>query len=336
MDADGCGLADDQTVIPRATVVSNRAMAAAALPLTIAVRADQLDAVDEVCGAALGCAQSDLLGQLLVLVVFGLVTVFVLAAAQRVNEARAELAAERSRTSTEQEAFARFARQVAGVEPSAGTYQLTSTDGGASAVSVADPPPPDDRLETVRDAYRETVMAMDHYEAEYGEPLARNLREEFGEEIAMAVMNGDQLTPELKNVLVERAREAAHERERLRYRLDREADALESAHDELQTVGAAVQEAEQRALADRGYRELVDEWNRLGELESRISRLLTRRQEALQSRRLSGGADPWRSIRSYLYGDLGTTFPVLSDGAALADRVKGARSRVLGALTNRV
>lgn len=310
-------------------------MAAAALPLSIAVHANQLDAVEEVCTTALGCAQSDLLGQLLLLVVFGLVTVFVLAAAQQVRKARAELSEERSRTATEQEAFARFARRVAGVEPSANTYQLASADGTVSATTVATHSPSDRRLEAVREAYRETVMAMRHFDEEYGEPMVRHLREEFGQEVATAVADGDQLTPELKAVLVERAREAARDRERLIHRLDREADALESADDELHAIGATVKEAEQRPLRALGYRELADEWNRLGELESRLSRLLADRQETLLSRGRSDRADGHPSLRRYLYADLDTTFPVLADGAVLADRVKAARSRVLGLLTRR-
>jgi type II secretory pathway pseudopilin PulG len=213
-------------------------MAAAAHPLSIAVHANQLDAVEEMCTAALGCAQTDLLGQLLLLVVFGLVTVFVLAAAQQVREARSELSQERSRTATEREAFAQFARRVTGVEPSTSTYQLASTDGAVSATAVAMPPPSDGRLEAVREAYRQTVMSMRHYDEEYGEPMARHLREEFGEEVATAVADGDQLTPELKAVLVERAREAARDRERLIHRLDHEADALEAADDELHAIGA--------------------------------------------------------------------------------------------------
>lgn len=310
-------------------------MAAAALPLSISVHANQLDAVEEVCNTALGCAQTDLLGQLLLLVAFGLVTVFVLAAVQWVSEARAELSQERSRTATEQEAFDRFARRVAGVEPSASTYQLAPADGAVSAASVTAHMPSDGRLEAVREAYRDTVMAMGHYEEEYDEPLVRHLRQEFGQEVATAVADGDRLTPELKGVLVERSREAARDRERLIHRLDREADALESAADEIHAIDATISEAEQRPLGRLGYRELTDEWNRLGELESRLSRLLAGRQETLQSRSEPGRTDGHRSLHRYLYADLDTTFPILTDGAVLADRVKGARSRVLEVLTSR-
>lgn len=306
-----------------------------ALPLSISVHANRLDAVEEVCGPALGCAPTDVVGQLLLLVVTGLLAVFVLAAIQRVSEARTAVSEERSRTATERQAFARFARQVARLESSRSAQQLASADGVVAAATVSSHSPPDRRLEAVRDAYQETVMGMPHYEEEYAEPLARHMREEFGEEVATAVTSGGQLTPELKQVLVERSREAAAERERLMHRLDREAEALDAADEQFTAIAADLDEAEGSSLTDFGFERLVDEWNRLGELESRLSRLLGRRQETLDANELSPLGDGRQSLHDYLYGDLDTRFPILADGAVLADRVKGARSRVLAALTAR-
>ena len=305
-----------------------------ALPLSISVHANQLDAVEEVCGPALGCAGSDVLGQLLLLVVFGVVAVFVLAAVQRVSEARSAVSEERSRTATEREAFSRFARRVAHVEPSAAGYQLTAGDGAVSAASVVGRAPSDGRLDAVRDAYRETVMSMPHYEEDYAEPIERHLREEFGREVATAVTDGDRLTPELKQVLIDRAQEAASDRDRLIRHLDREDEALGDAAEELTAVLEDVEEAETRPLERLGYRQLADEWNRLGELESRLSRLLAERQVTLRDGDPPGRSDGGLSFRRYLYADLETPFPVLADGAVAADRVKGARSRVIRALLN--
>lgn len=307
----------------------------AALPLSISVHANRLDAVEEVCGPALGCATSDVLGQLLLLVVTGLLAVFVLAAIQRVSEARTVVSEERSRTATERQAFARFARQVARLDPSRSAQQLAPADGVVAAASVSSHSPPDRGLEAVREAYEETVMDMPHYEDEYAEPMARHIREEFGEEVATAVTDGGQLTPQLKQVLVDRAREAAAERERLMQRLDREAEALEAAEEQFGSITAELDEAEGASLQDREFERLVDEWNRLGELESRLSRLLGRRQETIETNELSSRGDGQQSLYDYLYRDLDARFPILADGAVLADRVKGARSRVLAALTAR-
>lgn len=308
---------------------------AAAPPLSISVHANQLDAVEEVCGPALGCAPTDALGQLLILAVTGLVAVFVLAAIQRVSAARAEVAEERSRTATEQDAFARFARQVARLEPSRSAPQTARADGMGAAAAVSSLSPPDRGLEAVRETYRGTVMAMPHYEEEYGESMTRHMREEFGSEVATAVSDGPRLTPQLKQALIDRAREAAVERDRLMRRLDREAESLEAADDQFTAIAADLEATETSSLEELGFERLGDEWNRLGELESRLSRLLGRRQETLESNGLSTQVSGQQSLYEYLYADLDTTFPILADGAVLADRVKGARSRVLAALTSR-
>jgi type II secretory pathway pseudopilin PulG len=311
-------------------------MVAALLPVSIAVHSKQLDAVDEVCGAAIGCPEADVLSQVLLLTVFGLLTVFLLATLQRVSEARAEVAEEQSRTATERDAFAAFAQAVAKLDPSPTGYQLAGGDGAAATVAMTGHTPSDDRLEAVRKAYRDTVMAMAHYDEEYAETLASHLREEFGEEVSTAVTNGDRLTPELRQVLVRRAREAANERGRLIDRLDREAEALEAATTELEVVVAAVEDAEDRRLADLDFRALADEWNRLGEFESRLTRLLERRQEALHSQWQSGSHQGLRTLQHYLYVDLDTAVPLLADGAVLANRLDATRSRLLATLTSRV
>lgn len=304
----------------------------AAHPLSISVHTNQLEAVDEVCDATLGCAQSDLLGQLLVLVLTGLLAVFVLAVIQHVRQARRSVDEERSRTATERDAFTRFARSVSRIEP-ASTARYVRADGTGSTLTASGAPPPDRGLQAVQDAYRDTVMAMAHYEEEYDEPLARHMSEEFGEEVATAVTGGEQLTPALKEVLIRRSRSAAADRDRLMARLDDERDALDEASEEFERLAATVDEADERRLRERTYEQLIDEWHRLGETESRLRRLLERRQEQLDP---DVDANPDRpSLQGYLYAGLSTTYPVLADGSAMGARIKEARSRVLHALTRR-
>lgn len=308
-------------------------MAAAALPLTISVHTNRLDAVDEVCDAALGCAQSELLTHLLLLVATGLLAVFVLAAIIHVREARAAVSEERSRTAAEQQAFSSFAREVSRIDAGSAPAQLTPATGAVSAVTSAQSSP-DRRIQQVREAYERTVMATDHYEEEYDEPLARHMGAEFGEEVAAAVESAAELTPPLKQALLQRAREAAGERERLMTKLDHEAESLAAADDELEALADVIDDAHSRPLTDRTFQQLQDEWNRLGEVESRLSRLLARRQEELSDRAATEQGDG-PSLSGYLYAPLDTTFPVLTDGATLFGRVKDARSRVLTALTRR-
>lgn len=309
-------------------------MPPATQPHSIPVHSNQLDAVDEVCSAALGCSQTDVIGQLLLLVVTGLVAVVIIAAAVHIREARATVSEERSRTATERHAFERFARKVSRFDASVTPVQPASAPGAGSAVSATSVPS-SRGLNQVRTAYEETVLEMDHYEEEYDEPLAEHMRRELGAELATAVDQSQQLTPPLKQALVGRAREAARDRERLITQLDRERETLDAADDELASIADAVDESAPRSVGGWTFPDLVDEWHRLGELESRVSRLLTRRQEALQARGPDGRRAGEPSLNAYLYERLDTTFPVLTDAAVIADRVKTARRRVLLALTSR-
>lgn len=304
-------------------------------PLSVAVHANQLDAVDQLCASTLRCAGVRAPETLLLLAVTGLLTLVVIVAAAHVREARATVTEERSRTATERRAFTRFSREVAGLEATGPAARIGHNPGAVATVS-ASIAPSKRGLEPVRTAYEETVLAMDHYVEEYDEPLAEHMGRELGEELATAVEQSQQLTPPLQRALVERSRGAARDRERLMSRLDHECDALEAADDELTAVADTVDEAAARSLAGWSFSRLADEWNRLGELESRLSRLLSGRQETLQDGHVIGPSDDQPSLNAYLYDGLETTYPVLADASALADRVKDVRRRVLVELTRRV
>jgi len=302
--------------------------------LTIPVNAPQLGAVDQLCTANLGCGQSDVLAQLLLLVVTGLVTVVLVATFVHLRHSLAAVAEEQSRTATERQAFSRFAREVAKLEAMGPTVQLGASPGGATAVSAA-VTPHHSGLERVLTAYEATVLAMSHYEEEYDEPLLENMRRELGDEVAIAVEENEQLTPALQAALVARSREAAADRERLMVRLDHEREALGAANDELARVAKAVDDFEAEPLDGKGFVRLTDDWQWLGELESRLSRLLRHRQSALQAGGLDDLDADRPSLNAYLYGSLDTTFPVLAEASALADRLRAVRRRVLLELTDR-
>lgn len=305
-----------------------------ATPLSVPVHSNQLDAVDEVCSAALRCSQGDVIGQLLLLVVTGLVAVVVIAAVVHIREARATVSEERSRTATERQAFTRFAREVARLEASGPAVQLGPASG-ATATMAAPSSPLDPALERVRSSYEETVLAMDHYEEEYDEPLVEHMGRELGEEIATAVVQNQQLTPSLQQALVDRARDAARDRERLISRLDHELEALDDADRELASLAQTVDEAGTRSLTDWSFPQLADEWHRLGEVESRLKRMVARRQESLETNAVHHRTSAPPSLNAYLYDRLDSSYPVLSDAADVAAQLKAVRRRVLLALTAR-
>ena len=70
-----------------------------------------------------------------------------------------------------------------------------------------------DRLDAVRGAYRETVMSVPHFEADYDESYTENVTEEFGPELATALVTGDRFDPFCRRTLLEAVGEGSTRRE---------------------------------------------------------------------------------------------------------------------------
>jgi hypothetical protein len=251
-----------------------------AAPLATRVQMRNLEAVDDVCRSAFGCGGLGLETVTLAAVTVVLALV-VVAVAVHVREATAAGDEERERLGIERDAFARFARQVADIEVPETSATVSTTGGIATAVTTA----PDDRLRRVQEAYRETVMAVAHFESDYGEPLGDNMAAEFGEDVAVAVVDGGRLTPQLKSALVQGSREAQRSRANLLSTLEAEAESLDRARTAIEEVdGEREAIAGRTSFADRSFEALEDDWERLGVLADRCRDLVAERGETLRER----------------------------------------------------
>lgn len=247
----------------------------------------------------------------------------------RLSNAREEVSAERSRTRAERDAFTRFKRRVARIDPdtprppdppSAGGGLLAAAGTASDGASLAD----------ARTAYAETVMATPHYETEYDETLAESLSAEFGDGVAGAMVgDGGTLTPQLRATLVGSADRACDEREELLADLDREEAAIDAAEDTLAPAATAAEEAREADLDGRSYGDLVADYERLEWHEERVEALLSDRQSTVHDR--ESDRPHWFE---YLYGRLSSPYPVvgaateaLSDLAAARDGIASAASR---------
>lgn len=261
----------------------------------------------------------------------GFVLLFLALAVAQIASARSLLEEERTRVTDEAEAFAAFARRVSDVE----IATMPVTDGGPAMTTALEAPPPDDGIETVRDAYRDTVMAVPHYDAEYDETLQTNMRLEFGEDVADAVDRGETLTPQLKGTLIERSRTAQRQRVALVGQLDVESDALDEAETTLRHCRQSADRLEEATLDDCTFDELSAEWRLLEDRRQAAESLLENRQETIQQREQETGARPGGpSFEQYLYDQVDATYPVLSEATSLVERIEAARSRVERALAS--
>jgi hypothetical protein len=279
--------------------------------------------------SAVGCGQPDTLAGLVMLMGLGVVTLLVLATFAYLTEAESVIDRERRRTRTERDAFLGFVHRVSNVD-----VTTARVDGGtAGAVAVqAGAPAEDPGLREVRRAYEETVLSMPHFEDEYGESMRDHMTAEFDGDVATAVADGRQLTPQLRETLVRHGRVAAGQRQRFLDTLECEERSLLDARDAFESVEDDLESMDGR-LADRSFDDLAATWERLGDVESECQGVVQERQRVLDQERES--AQDGMSFAAYVYQPMRASHPVLAEGATLAERVRTARNRVLRVLTAR-
>jgi len=263
------------------------------------------------------------------LVAFGLATLAVLVGLAYVYDGKDALAAERGRVRAERDAFRRFATRVESVS-------AAGHANAGDAPVIARTKPPDSGMRAVTDAYRETVMGVDHFEAEYGEGLATNVSAELSPEVAAALADEERLTPQLRGALVTQAREAAVRREELLDALDGEAAALGSAGERLRDVEGSIEDIESTRFLDYSFEELQAAYGRLQLLRDDCEDVLATRQETVHGDSPGPERTNGPAFRQYVYDSLDVSFPVLADGTELLDRIDDAESKVVRSLLRRV
>jgi type II secretory pathway pseudopilin PulG len=262
--------------------------------------------------------------------VFGVLTVLVLVGLAHVYDARDALADERERVADERDAFRRFAAKVQGIDASAGR----ATAGTDAPVAVRTKPP-DSGMGTVREAYRETVMGVPHFDDEYDEELVTNATAELSPEVAAALAGNGPLTPQLRKALATQSREAAASRENLIDAIDGERERVREATEDLERIEGAVAELDETAFLPYTYGELEDAYDRLEDARDDTDTLVTERQATLHAEGAGAQGMDGHDFRRYVYGSLDTTYPVLTDASALIDYVEDVQSQVVRSLLRR-
>lgn len=209
---------------------------------------------------------------------------------------------ERTEIDAERRAFEAFAEAV---------RDVTSPPerSGRPSVQQTLVDPSNDVAAEIREAYRDTVMSVDHYDAEYGESLEENVLAEFGPDLAQLVRpgGGRSFSDAHRRTLTGRAEQAARERESFLDVLERERESLRSARRAIREIVESLDDT------------LIPGWYRR-EFESRVDRIATERQSTIQGRSSLSRFEP-HSLCEYLYRDEPWTYPVLTSVARLRDSV---------------
>lgn len=202
---------------------------------------------------------------------------------------------ERTEVNAEQKAYTEFKQRVAGIE----TVTMPADGPGPAARTpvVETRSRQDERL---RNAFRQTVMSVDHYEAVYGEPLEEHAARELSAEVAAPLRQDTttRFTELYKTALTSAVEDAVSDREAFCDRLDDELASLVSARE---------------SLADRI--DSIDGTSVFAhdrpELSAELDAVAQARQETIQGRNHSPRADG-HDLCHYLYRDYSWTYPVLT------------------------
>ncbi|WP_254525901.1 DUF7260 family protein [Natrinema caseinilyticum] len=256
-------------------------------------------------------------------------TTATLTASGYLTDAKSVTETERTRVATERDAFRRFARLVESISVSEDTHTgpLVFAGGGDSGT---------EHLCTVRNAYRETVMNVPHFEDEYDENLRESLTLEFDDHLATALLDGQQFSPLLKNTVLVQATAARESREKLLDGIDDELTSLENARKRLREHDRAVERAmkPRRQLRTRSVPTLREYDAILREDEDRCEQLLADRQHEIHRENRSYSRSSKPALQQYLYDALDVTYPVLATVTERIQDIRGQRRLIRETMTN--
>jgi len=222
-----------------------------------------------------------------------------------VSTAREVVAAEFEEVDAERRAFEQFRDRVAGIETVSMSQSLPASQRSGFVQTRPQ------CVERVRNAFRETVMSVDHYDEVYGETLAEHFAAELSAELLAGLRPAgqSQFTDLYKRTLLAGIDSAIEQRETFCDLLDNERASLETSADELAAAVDELDGTRVPAHVRADFAETLDDVAR-------------RRQETFAGRTSSPRTDG-HDLCSYLYEDCGWTYPVLTAVTRLRGGVNG-------------
>lgn len=250
-----------------------------------------------------------------------------IAASGNVPAAKVAVEREREQLIQERDAFRQFATEIESIPvlthgreelPPIGVKQTSASKG---------------QLGSARAAYRQTIMELDHFDHVYDEGLYENMSSELSDDIATAVVHGDQFSLPVKRTMMYQSMQASARRENLLETIDAERDSLEYAQDQLRELSDVLDD--DPVVTELTLTELFTYEERVDRYLRRCEQLLRTRQRDIhaENRVLSELSVPF--VQTYLYEDLETNFPVLADGLRQYSRLESRQRAVHDEITYR-
>jgi hypothetical protein len=238
-----------------------------------------------------------------------------------IDRARTRVQAEQEAVDARLDAIDDFVDRVErlSTDPAPAATGTVATRGGLGRVASTT----EDRCQTVRAAFAETVRP--HSVADLGgsESLLEAIRSELsdGVAVALAPTTDTPFTAALERAILSEAATRRAETDVLRRALAREDDRLETAGDAVDDVTGWIADADETPLTDLGFEALQQRHETLTRHRDRCETLAEQRQAFLDETTNEGVevGIRHRSVVQYLYRDLPVDHPLLATIARLDD-----------------
>lgn len=231
----------------------------------------------------------------------------------RIEDAHDVIESELIVVDAEAEAFESFRGRLHRLEPAATANVGTGGSLVASSSSSGLDPA------SVRAAYRETVMAMDHYERDYGESLIENVDVEFGATVRQLLAGGAPISPMQRGVIDTAVERALDERRQFKRALVAERKSLETVEVRLGDIERRLHQVREVPADD------PERHSTLRELASRCQALAAERQRSVHegpAPKIAGIGE--QTLTTFLYEDRDYQFPALVEITDVAERVQAS------------
>lgn len=240
------------------------------------------------------------------------------------SDAMTIVAEEQNRVSAEQKGFKQFVNRVAEIDTQSGEQRTQMTRPLSPTTTDSKPTP----SQQVYEIYRNTVMAIPHYEEDYGEPVAVHLRMELGDEISTALTANQSTTPQLKQALLQTGKRERDKRDMLEQDLKTESKELKKTEKRIDSIQQEVTKRQYFPSSEQTFDDLQQWVEQLTKYDQRLDRFIQQRQQNLRmiSRKRQTGEK--HAFQAYLYDELAVQYPILAALMTTTEKVRHARHEV--------
>lgn len=190
-----------------------------------------------------------------------------------------------------------------------------------------------DRIES---CYRETVMAVNHYDDVYGDSFEESVSIEFGTEIARQISEATSFSPIFQQHLLDATQRCITNRRIYVETLQDERTALKDAQSTVRKIRQMVLKINDEQLQCLSGTQLTTQYETLHSMRQECEGWLQSRQQQLHARlsKESPVADANTGLCPYLYASLDVTYPILSTFVAIHNQIYARKQQIVRSFTN--